>query len=348
MKISIIVPVYLSETFLEKNFNNLSNQSYKDLEIIYINDGSPDSSAKMCDEFASRDSRVKVIHQHNRGAAEALNVGLKNATGSFIMFLDADDWVELNTCELAIKTALSKNVDMVFWPNIKEYPNKAVAVLPFFDKSKEFRDEEIFFLRRRMIGLVKEELLNPMRTDAFSAGWGKLYRADIIKNNNIKWTDTKYVGSSDILFNAQLMPHIKSAYYLNIYLNHYNKNNPNSLTKTYNGTLQKKFSNLFNEIHTVIEVNYSGLSNYNSFSEALNNRICLSIINVGLGYVKNGISLSGFKMFKKLLLSEKHQLSLTNFQIQFLPIHFRVFFLCCKYSFFIPAYIILYIMQKLR
>ena len=89
MKISIIVPVYLSEPFLNSNFNNLAKQTYENLEIIYINDGSPDSSAKLCDEFALLDNRVKVIHQENAGAAEALNVGIQHATGSFMMFLDA-------------------------------------------------------------------------------------------------------------------------------------------------------------------------------------------------------------------------------------------------------------------
>jgi glycosyltransferase EpsH len=280
MKISIIVPVYLSAEFLEKNFNNLINQSYQNLEIIYVNDGSPDSSAKICDEFTYRDKRVKVIHQMNAGAADAMNAGINIATGDYIMFLDADDWIELNTCELAINIAISKNIDMVFWLNIKEYLNKSIPVKSFFNKSKEFRIEEMSFLRRRMIGLVNTELSSPMQTDAFNAGWGKLYRSEVIKKSGIKWTDTNYVGSSDVLFNAQLMPYVKSAFYLDEYLHHYNRINPNSLTKTYNDTLRKKFSHLFREINNVIEVNYSKSKDYNLFLEALDNRIALSTINI--------------------------------------------------------------------
>ena len=348
MKISIIVPVYLSEPFLNSNFNNLTKQSYKNLEIIYVNDGSPDSSAELCDEFARLDNRVKVIHQENTGAAEALNIGLRNATGTFMMFLDADDWIELNTCELAINAILENEVDMVFWPSIKEYKSKSVPVLPFFKDHFKFKGKDISFLRRRMIGLVKEELVNPMGTDAFNAGWGKLYRSEIIKNNNIKWTDTKRVGSSDVLFNAQLMPFVNSAYHMNIYLHHYNKDNPNSLTKTYNDTLQEKFSNLFNELKIVIEKKYSKSEDYNLFLKALNNRITLSIINIGLGYVKNGMSTEGLKKFKILILSNRYQKSLKEFQTNYLPIHFRMFFLCCKYRLFFSAYFLLYIMQRLR
>lgn len=348
MKISIIVPVYLSERFLNKNFENLVNQSYDNLEIIYVNDGSPDSSGAMCDKFAAIDNRVKVIHQTNKGPAEALNTGVNFATGDFMMFLDADDWIELNTCELAINSASTTKVDIVFWPNIKEYGNKSVYVPSYFKESREFRGADILFLRRRMIGLLKEELLNPIQTDAFNAGWGKLYRSEIIKNNTIEWTDTKRVGSSDVLFNAQLMPFVNSAYYMNIYLHHYNRDNPNSLTKTYQDTLQEKFSNLFNELKIVIEKNYSKSGDYNLFLEALNNRVTLSIINIGLGYVKNGISAQGLKKFKRLLLSDRYQKSLKEFQPNYLPIHFRVFFLCCKYRLFLAAYFLLYIMQRLR
>jgi len=348
MKISIIVPVYLSEAFLDKNFDNLVNQTYKDLEIIYVNDGSPDSSPTICDGFAIRDKRVKVVHQINGGAAEALNTGIRNATGDYLMFLDADDWIELNTCELAINTTLKNDVDFVFWLNIKEYTNKSVPVLPFFDKARAFREEDMSFLKRRMIGLVRQELAIPMGTDAFNAGWGKLYRTSVIKDHNIKWMDTNYVGSSDVMFNAHLMPFLNSAYYMDDYLHHYNRNNPNSLTKTYNDTLSDKFTNLFIEIKNVIEDNYSKSKDYNLFIEALDNRIALSTINIGLGYVKHGMNLLGLKKFKGLILSTKYQKALKDFQIKYLPLHFRVFFFCCKHSFFIPAYFLLFLMQKLR
>jgi glycosyltransferase EpsH len=348
MTISIIIPVYLSELFLNKNFENVRNQSYKNLEIIYVNDGSPDSSGFMCDKFALLDKRVKVVHQKNSGPAEALNIGISNSTGNYVMFLDADDWIELNTCELAINIAISKNIDMVFWLNIKEYLNKSIPVKSFFNKSKEFRIEEMSFLRRRMIGLVNTELSSPMQTDAFNAGWGKLYRSEVIKKSGIKWTDTNYVGSSDVLFNTQLMPYVKSAFYLDEYLHHYNRINPNSLTKTYNDTLRKKFSHLFREINNVIEVNYSKSKDYNLFLEALDNRIALSTINIGLGYVKNGMNIIGLKKFKALVSSIIYQKPVRDFQIKYLPLHFRVFFFFCKHSFFIPAYFLLYLMQKLR
>ena len=347
-KISIIIPVYLSERYLIKNFNCLIGQSYFNMEIIYINDGSTDASGVICDEFARSDSRVKVIHQENGGAAKALNTGLDYATGDFIMFLDADDWIESNTCELAVNAAIKFKSDMIFWPNIKEYKDKSVQSSPFFYESKEFNNKGINFLRRRMIGLVREELANPMSTDAFNAGWGKLYRSAAIKVNNVRWQDTKYVGSSDVLFNAHLMPHIKSAYYLNIYLHHYNKNNPNSLTKNYGNTLQEKLSNLFKELKDIIDTNYKEIEEYNIYMEALNNRIALSTINIGMGFASNGMSSNGYKMFCQLITSSKYKNSYKKFPIRFCPFHYKLFFFTCKYQLKTFAYLLVYVMSKMR
>ena len=96
MKISVIIPIYKVEKYLDKCLQGVFSQTYKDLEIILVNDGSPDSCPQLCDEYAKSDERVKVIHKINEGAAEARNVGLRAATGEFIMFLDADDFWEDN------------------------------------------------------------------------------------------------------------------------------------------------------------------------------------------------------------------------------------------------------------
>jgi glycosyltransferase EpsH len=347
MMISIIVPVFKSKNFLERLNNYLVNQTYKNIEIIYVNDGCPEGSGTMIENFKLFDNRIKTFHQRNSGAVSAVNLGLEKANGNYIMFLDADDWIELNTCELAIHAALKYNVDMVFWPHFKEYANKSVPGPFFFPESKLFTGKDMQFLRRRMMGLVDEELKKPMSTDYFSAGWGKLYKADIIKSNRIFWTDTMAVGSSDVLFNAQLNPHIKSAYYLNLHLHHYNKYNPNSLTKTYNNTLKIKLENLFVELNKVIQKNYIN-EEKDEFEKALNNRIALSTVNISLGYVSKGISSTGYRLFKNLITSEPFSKSYKKLQIKYMPFHYRMFFFMCKNKISIPAYLMIYFMSKFR
>lgn len=344
-KISILIPVYLSYPFLDKINKCMLNQTYTNIEIVYINDGSPDESGAKCDQFANNDKRVKVIHKKNSGAADALNTGIENATGDYIMFIDADDWIELNTCEIAIEKALQFDTDMVFWLNIKEFQNKSIPYPPFFKQNKLFANEDIQFLRRRMIGLINDELKTPTQTDAFNAGWGKLYKASIIKNNHINWTATHLVGSSDVLFNTQLMPFINKAYYLNEYLHHYNRNNPNSLTKTYNNTLYYKYKNLFIEIEKVITNHYS---QHSEFKLALNNRIALASINITLSLTASKFSYSQKKDLLTMLNDSLFVNSFNKLTIKYLPFTFKVFYFMAKYKMTWGVLLLGKIMNKLR
>ena len=97
-KISIIIPVYKVEKYLDKCVESVVNQTYKNLEIILVDDGSPDNCPKMCDEWAEKDKRIKVIHKENGGLSDARNFGIEKATGDYLMFLDSDDYLDVTTC----------------------------------------------------------------------------------------------------------------------------------------------------------------------------------------------------------------------------------------------------------
>ena len=112
-KVSIIIPVYNVEQYLDRCLSSVLNQTYKDLEMILVNDGSTDKSGIICEEFVQIDKRAKVYHQENRGLSEARNTGLKYMTGDFVMFLDSDDWLELDAVEFLLEQAEIYNADMV-------------------------------------------------------------------------------------------------------------------------------------------------------------------------------------------------------------------------------------------
>ena len=114
-KISIIVPVYNAEKYLVECLNSLVEQTYKNIEIILIDDGSIDNSAKICDEYAKKDERIKVVHQKNSGVSVARNNGLDMHTGDYVMFVDSDDWIELNTCEILINNIISNDKDILIY-----------------------------------------------------------------------------------------------------------------------------------------------------------------------------------------------------------------------------------------
>ena len=112
-KISIIVPVYKVEPYLHKCINSLLDQTFADFELILVNDGSPDKSGEICDHYASKDNRIKVIHKENGGQASARNMGLEKAKGDYIGFVDSDDYVENDMFELLFQNAMKYGADVV-------------------------------------------------------------------------------------------------------------------------------------------------------------------------------------------------------------------------------------------
>lgn len=125
-KVSIIIPIYNVERYLAECLESVIGQTYKNLEIILINDGSKDKSAQICDEYAKRDSRIKVIHQINQGAANAKNRGLDNATGDYVTFIDSDDYADNLWIETMINALKANEADIVECNFVLEYIGRTV------------------------------------------------------------------------------------------------------------------------------------------------------------------------------------------------------------------------------
>ena len=112
-KISVIIPIYNVEDYLPQCLDSVIHQTHENLEIILVNDGSTDSCTKICDEYAAKDNRIKIINQENGGLSVARNTGIRTATGDYIAFIDSDDWIVPNFCEILLITALENNAEMV-------------------------------------------------------------------------------------------------------------------------------------------------------------------------------------------------------------------------------------------
>ena len=113
--VSIVVPIFNVEPFLDRCLNSIVNQTYRNLEIILVDDGSPDNCPRMCDAWAAKDRRIRVIHKENEGLGMARNTGIENATGEYICFFDSDDYVSLDTVEKAYLRAKSQSADVVIF-----------------------------------------------------------------------------------------------------------------------------------------------------------------------------------------------------------------------------------------
>lgn len=165
-KVSIIVPVYNVETYLPECLDSVLRQSYVNWEAILVDDGSTDDSGRICDDYAARDSRFRVIHQTNAGAANAKNTGLDQVTGAYVAFLDSDDWVEPDWLETLVKTAKGQQADVVECDFQKEYIGRSEVVNSW--------DTETFTAE-----IYLAQYLSNWTCSLF---WNKLYRADLLKD----------------------------------------------------------------------------------------------------------------------------------------------------------------------
>lgn len=342
--ISIIVPVYNTENYLEKCLYSLVNQTYKNIEIIIIDDGSPDNSMNIIQKFVLADNRVKVISQKNQGLSGARNTGMNNTNGDYIMFIDSDDWIEIDTCEKAINASEKYNADVVFWSYIKEFSNSQKDNY-LFDKTEIIWSEKnINQLSRRMVGLVGDELANPQSIDNLVTAWGKLYKKSVI--GDVRFTDTKIIGTEDALFNIEVFLGINSAVYIPDLLSHYRKDNESSLTHNYKKKLVSRWREMYSRIKFLLDRNDMSREYY----DALKNRICFGLIGLGINLAED--KKMSFKEKKKEIyniLSMKHyQIALKDLDFSYLPIQWKVFFKLAKNNNALLLLWLLEIMDYLR
>ncbi len=198
-KVSIIVPVYNVEKYLPTCIESILNQSYKNFELILVDDGSPDKSGDICDDFAKKDNRIKVIHQKNSGVSKARNTGIDNATGEWILFVDSDDELTDTSLECYISSiAESNDVDAIVSGMKKIFVNDAKEIEYFTLEDSLFYNNDFeslyYYLKSKyMFGLV----------------CSKLYRNSIIKNNDIRFNEI-LASYEDELFFVDYLAHCDS------------------------------------------------------------------------------------------------------------------------------------------
>lgn len=144
IKFSIIIPVYKVEEYLERCVNSVIGQTYKNIEIILVDDGSPDRCPEMCDAYAAQDDRIKVIHKENGGLSDARNFGIKSASGDYIIFLDSDDSIELTSCEDICKAIESAACPDVVICNTNWIENGSIRVANRYDRCELFNGGKEF------------------------------------------------------------------------------------------------------------------------------------------------------------------------------------------------------------
>ena len=207
--ISVIVPVFKVQKYLHRCVESITSQSYQNLEIILIDDGSPDQCGQICDDFAKLDNRIIVIHTKNRGISCARNEGLKIAKGEYIGFIDSDDWIEKEMYSLLMEKALDHNSELVECDFVRRNQNKQINIY-----SSDIIVEK------------SEESLKRIQRPGFFNVWNKLYHKNLIAG--LEFLPGKI--HQDALFTSEVLQRVESLVFINIPLIHYNEDEENEST----------------------------------------------------------------------------------------------------------------------
>lgn len=240
-KVSIIVPVYNVEKYLDRCMESLLNQTLKDIEIILVDDGSPDNCPQMCDDYAKKDSRVKVVHKQNAGLGYARNSGLDVASGEYVAFVDSDDYVDTSMYETLWNEACSSKMDVVFCGFRIEQRNGIWKDSNEVAERTEWNGEGVKDFILDMIACapyVKKERKYEMSV------WHSIYKTSIIENNRIRFHSEREVVSEDFPFQVEFLLRANKVVYLPLVFYYYCLNGT-SLTTTFKPEKYERFKALY-------------------------------------------------------------------------------------------------------
>ena len=233
VKVSVVIPVYNVEEYLRRCVDSVLAQTLSDLEIILVDDGSPDQSPAICDEYAQADARIRVIHKTNGGLASARNAGMRIAQGEYLFFLDSDDWLEPDGLAKLCDVAGTYRVDFVRyrairtgWPGLEE--NAPCRVEEVRELSEGLYDEA------RIICEVYPRLLatRQLTMGAIVSAWGSLYDRAFLRAHEL-WFDEDIRFSEDLIFSAKVVRAAKRFYFVDAPGVYHYFYNPKSISKSF-------------------------------------------------------------------------------------------------------------------
>lgn len=346
-KISIIIPIYNAEIYLHECLNSVVNQSLKEIEIICVVDGATDDSLNIVQKYALEYEQVKVITQKNSGVSVARNNGLKAARAPYIMFVDSDDSLSMHACETAYRAMVENDADAVIYSCAIEYAGKSFPKFAFGQDKRFFDEQAVFYiLYRRCFGLTADELDIIEQQDYISSVCLKLYKRNLIENNDLEFVDINDIGSyEDGFFNLKYFAVATSAVYLPDVLYHYRRDNAESNTSRYKEKLEGQWETLFSRMKKEIKDHELP----EMFVQAFNNRIALSIIGLGINILQSDYPFwKKVNMIKAVITRKNYADAMQLCKMKKMKPHWKVFFYCVRYKFSFGVMMLLMTMNKLR
>lgn len=292
-KVSIIVPVYKVEQYLEKCVDSLREQTLSDIEIILVDDGSPDRCPEICDNYARIDKRIKVIHKQNGGLGLARNSGIEIATGEFIAFLDSDDYVDKEIYQCLYDHATKNNLDICYCDVINfDYKDNRVLYPRTKPATIYEGKDEVFLFSSYILAASKSD---DSRVFYPNMSWNAIYKGVIIRNNEIRFKSERVYVSEDVLFHLESLIYFKKIGWFDAPLVYHYMSNANSLTNTIR---PQKIQAALNMIKIVIDESRELYPNFSAMDEAAASYIIKLINDISISIAS--LILNPFKRFSFL------------------------------------------------
>lgn len=249
--ISVIVPIYNVEKYMDKCISSIIGQTYKNIEIILIDDGSKDCSGAKCDEWKSKDDRIKVIHKKNAGLGLTRNTGLENATGEFALFVDSDDFLQEYMVERLYTALKDANAETSFCGFCRYYSDGKIINIPNYYNDETFTGNNVIFkILLEMVGAQPSSFIDSELNMSACLG---LYSMNLIKKYGLRFYSEREFISEDIIFNIDYLQRTNKVICIGDCLYFY-RVNYSSLTRMYNPERFQKEKILYNEVIKRLEV----------------------------------------------------------------------------------------------
>lgn len=289
--ISVIVPVYkVPQEYLDRCVKSICNQTLKNIEIILVDDGSPDNCGDLCNHYALYDSRIVVIHKKNGGLCSARNAGYFVARGKWITFVDGDDWIEPDACEKLYDVAIKYQVEVVMCNVYRDYKYESHPYKVYLKSEYVYKNDECRWLQEQLLHYDSH----------IAMVYGKLISKSYLKKYNILHNEELRQGAEGLVFNIELFDKLSSAIYIDNPLYHYIYNE-NSISALHNEKNHEYVIKCFEYIQNYLKQGPF----FDSLEPWINNRLLYVIITTAIsGYFsptnKEPLKIKIYK-FKKYL-----------------------------------------------
>ena len=255
MKISVVIPVYKVEQYLDRCMNSIVNQTYRDLEIVLVDDGSPDSCPLLCEDWAKRDGRIKVIHKKNEGLGLARNTGLAAATGEYVSFVDSDDFLDINAYTEVVSKLKNDDPDICYFSlNILKRDGSVVTI----DNPYPPKIDDADIKTSLIPSCFGKSLRKTFASYILGSSWMGVYRRDLLTAHGIVFKSERLYLCEDYLFTLEVCLHARRVSFIRAPFYYYCENQ-SSLTHSYRKDRFEKSEVLYKHMVSMIYQNGLGV-----------------------------------------------------------------------------------------